>query len=247
MGTAQQKTLFLTGSTGGLGSSIAELFARRGWNLCLFGRDSRKLAEASAKLSARYKDIAIKSYELDLGAPRLSQEAVSMALEENQSADALVHAGGVVGSKVEDVNLSNWHNIFSINVESPFFISRKFANFLISKNLQGSIVTISSSAAFYAGKPDYAASKLALVAITRSLAHEYAKSEIRVNCIAPGYVNTEALNWDEEKIRKKVANVPLGRLANPSEIASVCHFLCSEESSYITGAVIDVNGGLSYR
>lgn len=238
--------LYLVGATGNLGKSVSKLYASKGWNLCLFGRNKELLETLEIELRNEFR-INTKSYILELSDPNHSTDVLKMAVRDIGSANSFVYVAGKTGLPVNTLTHEDWRTTFSVNLDSPFFMAREFAKYLSEQNKDGSIVTVSSTAAFYGGKPDYSASKLALVSATRSLAKEYARNNIRINSVSPGYIESETSTWSPEKRAAKQNNVPLGRFAMTSEIASAIYFLTSGESSYITGAVLDVNGGLLFR
>lgn len=243
---SKDKWLYLVGATGNLGKALSQLYASREWNICLLGRNEELLRDLEISLHNEF-GINTKSYSLELNNPESSADVLKTAMKDIGDADAFVYAAGKTGLPTDSLTYQDWRSSFSINLDSPFFMAREFARCLSWLNKSGSVVTISSSAAFYAGKADYSASKLALVSITRSLAKEYAQNNIRVNSVAPGYIESEIITWSQEKRAQKQRNVPLFRFAKTLEVASTVYFLTSEESSYITGAVIDVNGGLLFR
>jgi len=149
---------------------------------------------------------------------------------------------------IKEMNLSDWEEVMRVNVIGAFIWARAFIEFCKTRAMAGSIVNISSQAAFtggYGGVIPYASSKGALNAMTKGLAREFATDNIRVNCVAPGFIETGAMRGklDEGQLEKFFSRVPMRRFGTVSEVAQIVAFLLSDASSYITGATIDVTGG----
>ena len=160
-------------------------------------------------------------------------------------------SGAAIFNRFESLNemtAEKWLEIFRVNVIAPFLWARSYAAWCEQNSCSGSIVNIASQAAFtggYGGVIPYAASKGALISATKGLARELAAKNIRVNSIAPGFIETEAMNGnlDPEKLKTFYSRVPMGRFGTVEEVADVVIFLLSNASSYITGSTIDITGG----
>lgn len=245
MSTFKDKAILVTGSTRGIGRAVAAMLASSGAIVGVHGRDHAKVETARAELAAGTgaRIIAVPG---DLSDPAVAAIVVSTFAREAGRLDGLVNnAGGGKAVAFRGMKLQEWRTTFSINLEAAMMASKE-AYEIMRKQGGGAIVNVASLAAHGPGKwmgADYAASKAGLVSMTKSLAFEAARFGIRVNAVSPGMVATDmtAALTDE---MKRGLGIPLGRLADPREVASAVLFLLSEESSYITGEVLHVNGGL---
>jgi 3-oxoacyl-[acyl-carrier protein] reductase len=216
-----KKKAFVTGASKGIGAAIVALFERQGYTV-----------------------IAPLHRELDLASPASVDSYLSRMPQE---ADILVNNAGVNRiNLIDDVIDKDIDEIMTVNLVSPMRIIRAMALSMIQRKY-GRIVNISSILSFVSrpGRSVYSSAKAGLNALTRSLALELGRDGILVNAVAPGYVNTELTksNNSVEEIRRIVARIPLGRLAEPEEIAKLIAFLCSDDNSYITGQTILIDGG----
>jgi 3-oxoacyl-[acyl-carrier protein] reductase len=233
------KGVFLvTGSTRGIGRAIAERLLDEGATVAVHGRDPAKAAE---ELGGRAIPVAA-----DLTDPERARELVREAASIEDRLDGLVNnAGGGEAKAFRAVTLPGWRETHRINLEAAMIAAQE-SYLVMRKQRSGSIVNIASIAAHGAGGwmgADYAASKAGLVSLTKSLAREAARFGIRCNAVSPGFVETDMTAKLPEANREKL-NIPLGRLASPQDIAGVVLFLLSDLSSYITGQVLHVDGGL---
>ncbi|MDC0108516.1 SDR family oxidoreductase [Paracoccaceae bacterium] len=236
-----QRTLLLTGASRGIGHATVKRFSSEGWRVLTC---SRKPFDERCPWSGGEEN----HIQVDLSDPNSTINAIPIIKEKvNGRLDALVNNAGISpkGPTNERLNsietdLKTWGHVFHVN----FFSSVVLVNGLIDelKEAKGSIVNVTSIAGSrvhpFAGAP-YATSKAALAALTREMAYDLGPLGIRVNAIAPGEVETSILSPGTEKI---VDALPLQRLGQPSEVASVIFFLCSGQSSYISGTEVQVNG-----
>ena len=240
------KTAIVTGGASGIGFAIASKLVAQNVRTIIVGRSIDKLTAASAKLGPLS---FVKQCDLtNIGAiPAM----VNHVAEEFGSIDILVNNAGV-NLKKDFITITDQEflNVIQTNVTGVFVISREVAKVMMKQN-NGAIINISSMAAKY-GIPKvaaYAASKTAIEGMTRVMAVELAPHGIRVNCIAPGFILTNmsslALNGDVERKQRVLSRTPMGRLGNPEEIAETAFYLSSEQASFITGAVLTVDGGNS--
>jgi 3-oxoacyl-[acyl-carrier protein] reductase len=240
----KDKKILVTGSTRGIGLAIAETLAEQGAVVGIHGRDEGRTAEVAGTLTA--KGFSVLPVAADLGNPEEAVGLIKRFVEQAGSLDGLVNnAGGGKAVAFRGMKLEDWRNTFSANLEAAMLASRE-AYVLMRKRKQGCIVNVASIAAHGPGKwmgADYAASKAGLVSLTKTLAFEAGRLGIRVNAVSPGMVTTDMTASLSDEMKQGLG-IPLGRLAKPEEIASVVCFLLSSDSSYITGQVLHVNGGL---
>ncbi len=237
------KNVLITGATGGIGSSILELFYKNGYNICVTGTNKEKLGV----IKRRYKG-KVKCISCDLNDALQIEKLVEQSDEYYGATEILINNAGITKDnlflRMKD---EEWEDVININLNSNFKLTKKILKGMVKKRW-GRIINISSDAAKIGnpGQSNYVASKSAIEGFTRTLANEVASRGITVNCISPGFVDTEILKTiDDEVLQNMIRRIPIGRMGRIDEIASAVYFLSSEESSYITGQVLHVNGGLT--
>jgi len=189
------------------------------------------------------------SLQADLTDREAVRTLLPRAIEAFGQLDILVNNAAIwPTSWVKDMEEDHWRRTIDVTLTAPVIFCRDMVNHLLQRGVGGKILNITSQAAFHgstSGHADYAASKAGLVTFTRSLAREVARHGINVNTMAPGIVETDLIKPALEKNRQRYLDrIPLGRIATPEEVAAVAVFLVSEPASYITGATIDVSGGM---
>jgi len=236
-----QKTLLLTGASRGIGHATVRRFNSEGWRVITCSR-------APFPAECPWGGGQENHVQLDLSDPAETINAVGVLQEMlGGRLDALVNNAGVSpkgpdGERLNTLNtdLMDWGKVFHVNFFAPVVLARGLKDELAAA--KGSVVNVTSIAGArvhpFAGAA-YATSKAALAALTREMAHDFGPLGVRVNAIAPGEVETSILSPGTDKI---VENLPLKRLGQPEEVAAAIYFLCSEDSSYISGAEIEVNG-----
>jgi 3-oxoacyl-[acyl-carrier protein] reductase len=244
MNDLSDKKILVTGSTRGIGLAVAAALAEQGAVVGIHGRDIAKAQAAADSLQGSTgRLIALAA---DFSDPAEASAVVKRFVEAAGGLDGLVNnAGGGKAAAFRGMKLDSWRATFRSNLEAAMEACRE-AYVIMRGGRCGSIVNMASISAHGPGKwmgADYAASKAGLVSMTKSLAFEAARLGIRVNAVSPGIVETDMTAALSEEMKKGL-NIPLGRTARPEEIASVVRFLLSDESSYITGQVLHVNGGL---
>lgn len=241
-----KKIAIVTGGASGIGFAIAQKFVKNNITTIIIGRNQEKLNAAKEKLGALCEAIAF-----DLNHLSEIPDLIKKLEKKYSGIDILVNNAGINLKKgFTEVTDEDFQKIMLTNVESIFTISREVVKFMI-KNKSGSIINISSMASQY-GLPKviaYSASKGAIESMTRAMAVELSPKGIRINCIAPGFIATDmsakALNNDKERKGRVLSRTPMGFLGAPSTIGDAALFLAGEESAYITGVVLPVDGGNS--
>ncbi|MCP4313570.1 MAG: glucose 1-dehydrogenase [Bacteroidetes bacterium] len=248
----KDKVVLVSGGSRGVGKAICFALADEGAHVAVNYLSGRKEAEAVVKdILEKYntKAIAIKADMAD------EQEVVGMITsveKELGEIDVLVNnAAYCPGGPISSYSVEEWERTFGVNVTGVFVASREVVKLWHNNGKRGNIVNIVSQAAFRgstSGHLPYDSSKGAVVSFTIGLAREVAKEGIRVNGVAPGLVRTELMAEALEKREEQyLSRIPLNRIAEPKEIASVVVFLASDAASYITGATIDASGGMIMR
>ncbi|HNR06181.1 MAG TPA: SDR family oxidoreductase [Saprospiraceae bacterium] len=240
----EKKVALITGGGSGIGFGIAEKFIEKGMQTLLVARDEEKLKAACAQLGAscHYKTC-------DLADLKTIPALIQNILSEYGRIDVLVNNAGINMKKdFTEVTDEDFQKIITVNLCSVFSISREVVKDMIRLK-SGSIINISSMAAQY-GLPRviaYSASKSAIEGMTRAMASELSPHGIRINCIAPGFIETamtaKALNDDPPRKAKALGRTPMGKMGKPADIGAAAAFFASDESAYITGTVLCVDGG----
>lgn len=241
------KSALITGASRGIGKAIAEGLAEAGAEVTITARNMNALQETLRKIAwSGGKGYAIAG---DLLKEEDIKRIVDFALEKMGKIDILVNAAGAIHrERAETYPIEKWDEIVNLNLRSLFIITQLVAKSMIERKIQGSIINIASLMSFAAGIHicAYAASKGGVAQLTKELASEWGKYGIRVNAIAPGYIETElteALRKDPERNERIISRIALGRWGKPEDLKGIAVFLASEASSYATGSIFLINGG----
>ncbi len=240
------KNCIVTGGSKGIGRAIVELFAREGARVYYF---SRSEADDPAGLSAAASagGGSVKWMAVDVTDEAKVNEAVEAVVAEAGSVDALVNNAGITrDGLVFRMSLEDWDAVLRANLTSAFLVSRAVARHMI-KRRAGSIVSMSSVVGIMGngGQTNYSASKAGIIGFTKSLAREVGSRGVRVNAIAPGFIETAMTEKIPAEAKEKMkAGIPLGRTGKAEDVAAAALFLCSDLSSYVTGEVLKVDGGM---
>ena len=236
------KNIIVTGASGGIGNSIIEKLNYAGANILASGTRVEKLNE----LKNNFENIKILKF--DISQSDKIEEFVENATKElGGNLDCIVNNAGLTQDNLAiRMSLDEWKRVIDINLTSTFLLS-KFAIKKMLKNKSGKIVNITSVVGHTGnlGQANYTASKAGIVAMSKSLAIEYAKKNINVNCISPGFIKTAMTDKLDQKFKELIiSKIPSARLGEPTDIANAVLFLASDQSNYINGETIHINGGM---
>jgi len=242
MNNLRNKNIIVTGASGGIGNAIVEKFYENSANILATGTKIEKLEE----LKKKFNNIKIQKF--DISQHEKIEEFINNATKQlGGSLDCIVNNAGITRDNLTiRMSLEEWMKVIDINLTSTFLMS-KYSIKKMLKNKSGKIINITSVVGHTgnAGQANYAASKAGIVAMSKSLAIEYAKKNINVNCISPGFISTAMTDKLDEKFKEAiVAKIPSNKLGKPEDIANAAIFLSSDQSDYINGETIHVNGGM---
>ena len=244
MANMEGQVALVTGGTRGIGLAISNRLAARGVRIAVgYSRD----AEAAKRFLAAHGETGGSIHQGNIGSHEDCERVISEVLEQHGHLDILVNNAGITVDKtVRKMTADEWDRVIQVNLSGAFYLSRAVLQHMIDRGY-GRIVNISSVIGEMGnvGQANYAAAKSGLFGLTKTLALETAKRGITVNCVTPGFVATEMVAaMPPEALERVVAQIPVGRLAQPDEIARVVEFLADPDSSYVAGEVYGINGGL---
>lgn len=243
----KDKVAIVTGASTGLGQGMAIGLAEAGAKVV--GIDYVEMTETGNIIKDSGRDFFGIIADLISIKPEGLEEIVNQALSKFGHVDILVNNAGIIRREdAIDFSEKNWDDVMNINIKTVFFFSQAVAKAFVKQGNGGKIINIASMLSFQGGirVPSYTASKSAVKGVTMLLANEWAKYDINVNAIAPGYMatnNTEALRKDPERSKEILDRIPSGRWGLPSDLAGAAVFLASDNSNYINGYTIAVDGG----
>ena len=242
MSSLENKNIIVTGASGGIGNAIIKKLSEAGANILASGTRIEKLEELKKNFEG------IKILKFDISQSDKIEEFIENATGElGGSLDGIINNAGITQDNLAiRMSLDEWQKVININLTSTFLMS-KFAIKKMLKNKSGKIVNITSVVGHTGnlGQANYTASKAGIVAMSKSLATEYAKKNININCISPGFIKTAMTDKIDEKFKEViVSKIPSARLGEPDDVANAVLFLSSEQSNYINGETLHVNGGM---
>ena len=247
MALLENKKALVTGSSRGIGRAIVEKYLNEGaevWGLC------SKPSAAKAELEALAESKGTKFHEIcaNVGDAAQLTEVITAAVTEAGSFDILVNNAGITRDGLSfRMKMEDWQDVLNVNLTGSFVITQIISNAMLRAKRGGSIINMSSIVGVHGqgGQVNYAASKGGLIAYSKSLAKEVGSRGIRVNCIAPGFIETDMTAvLKEDLVKSMIDSVPLKRGGKPEDIANAALFLGSDMSTYVTGQVLGVDGGM---
>jgi len=242
MNDLKDKNIIVTGASGGIGNAIIKKLSEAGANLLASGTRIEKLKE----LKNNFKNIKILKF--DISQSSKIEEFIENATNElGEKLDCIVNNAGITQDNLAiRMSLDEWQKVIDINLTSTFLMS-KFAIKKMLKNKSGKIVNITSLVSHTGnlGQANYSASKAGIIAMSKTLAIEYAKKNININCISPGFIKTEMTDKIQDNFKDVImSKIPSARFGEPDDIANAVLFLSSNQSNYINGETLHVNGGM---
>jgi len=242
MSNLEKKNIIVTGASGGIGNAIIKKLSKAGANILASGTRIEKLEE----LKKNFEDLKILKFDISQS-DKIEEFIENATGELGGSLDGMINNAGITQDNLAiRMSLDEWQKVIDINLTSTFLMS-KFAIKKMLKNKSGKIVNITSVVGHTGnlGQANYTASKAGIVAMSKSLAIEYAKKNINVNCISPGFIQTAMTDKIDEKFKEIIiSKIPSARLGQPEDIANAVLFLSSDQSDYINGETLHVNGGM---
>jgi 3-oxoacyl-[acyl-carrier protein] reductase len=237
----QKRTALVTGASRGIGHACARALAAAGHSVVLAARNREKLDAAAAEIREQGGDARV--VEIDLASP----ESIKSAFQQAGPIDILVNNAALTRDGLAmRMKLADWETVLHTNLTGAFVAIQQVLPSMM-KARWGRIVNISSVVGRTGnpGQSNYVASKAGLIGLTKSLAQEMASRNITVNAVAPGFIETDMTAVLSAEVKEKIlGGIPLKRLGQPDDIAAAVKYLCSEEAGYVTGHVLDVNGGM---
>ena len=248
MGLLDGKVALVTGGSRGIGKAIALKFASEGADVVFTYLSNKAAAEQTVQELGQFGH-RVKAYASDASSFESAHELVKQVIEDFSRIDILVNNAGITrDTLLMRMTEQQWDDVLNGNLKSAFNFTHAVVP-LMARQRAGSIISLSSvvGIAGNAGQANYAASKAGIIALSTSVAKEMGSRNVRCNCIAPGFIDTDMTSSLPEELRKEWAKtIPLRRCGTPEEVANVALFLASDLSSYVTGQVIHCCGGMSY-
>lgn len=241
------KVALVTGASRGIGRAIATTFAQHGANVAFTYNSSKQKADDLAD-SLLPLGVTVKAYQSDAGNLQQAEELIQAVLQDFGTIDVLVNNAGITkDGLLLRMNEEDWDAVINTNLKSVYNTCKHVA-YVMLKQKKGSIINLSSIVGMkgQGGQSNYAASKAGVIGFTKSLADELGGRNIRCNAIAPGFINTDMTEVMGEKAHEEfLKSIPMKRMGDPEEVAQAALFLASDLSSYVTGQVLSVCGGLN--
>ena len=242
----ERKTVLVTGASRGIGREVALKYAENGYDVVINYVSSKTDVKA---LENEFKEKGVDSLiiKADVSKQEEVQELVDKAIEKFGKIDVLVNNAGITKDNLlMRMSEEEFDKVIEINLKGTYLVTKAVTKYMMKKR-SGSIINLSSvvGVAGNAGQCNYSASKAGIIGFTKSIAKELASRNIRANAVAPGFIETDMTNVLSDTVKETIHNqIPLKRMGNAKEVAELIYFLGSEKSSYITGQVINIDGGM---
>lgn len=239
----RKRVAIVTGAAGGVGLRIAQLYAAAEYQTVLVDLDHERVSRAASEVSN-----SAKAYAADVADEAAVKGIVKTVAADYGSIDVLVNSAGITSlPSILDETSDEWKRVLDVNLYGTYFFLREVARVMVDTGSRGCIVNISSLAGRSGGiivSPGYSASKAGVIGLTKAAARQLAGYGVRVVCVAPGTLRTEMTeSWGEETLARLAGGIPLGRVGTADDVAEMVYFLASEKAGFVTGVVVDVNGG----
>ena len=245
MATMTGKVALVTGAARGIGQAIAKKLASEGCDMALCDLKAEWLAETVGLIEAMGRKV--KCFEVNVGNAEAVDAAVTGAVKEFGKIDILVNNAGITKDTLMiRMSEEDWDAVITVNLKGTFLFTKAVARPMM-KQRSGAIVNVASIIGLIgnAGQCNYAASKAGVIALTKSAAREVATRNVRVNAVAPGFIETKMTEALPQEVREKMLGaIPMGRFGQPEDVANVVLFLAGDMSSYMTGQVLPICGGM---
>lgn len=243
----KNKTIFITGGSRGIGKEVALKFAENGYNIVTNYVSDKTDVEG---LKKEFEEKGVKSLiiKADVTNSEEIENLVKKAIEEFEGIDVLVNNAGITKDNLlMRMSEEEFSKVIDVNLKGTYIVTKIVSKYMMKKR-QGSIINLSSVVGVVgnAGQCNYSASKAGIIGFTKSIAKEFASRNIRANAVAPGFIETDMTAVLGENVKENIYNqIPLKRMGKAKEVANLVYFLGTEESSYITGQVISIDGGMT--
>ena len=242
----ERKTVFVTGASRGIGKEVALKYAENGYDVIInYVSDKTDVEALEKEFKEKGADTLI--LKADVSNPEEVQKIVDKSIEKFEKIDVLVNNAGITRDNLlMRMSEEEFDKVLEINLKGTFLVTKAVTKYMMKKR-SGSIINLSSvvGVAGNAGQCNYSASKAGIIGFTKSIAKELASRNIRANAVAPGFIETDMTAVLSDSVKESIHNqIPLKRMGSSKEVAELIYFLGSEKSSYITGQVINVDGGM---
>ena len=237
----KNKKVLITGATGGIGNCLVEKFHKLGASILATGTNEKKLED----LNKKFSNIQVEKFKLD--EHDKIEEFIEKSDKKLEGLDILINNAGITSDNLSiRLTEQNWKKVLDINLTSTFLMCKYSIKKMLKKR-SGKIINITSIVGHTGnlGQANYAASKAGIIAFSKSLAIEYARKNININCVSPGFIKTEMTDKINEEFKKNLINkIPSGNLGTGEDVSNCVAFLASDMANYINGETIHVNGGM---
>ncbi|HEY4695967.1 MAG TPA: 3-oxoacyl-[acyl-carrier-protein] reductase [Candidatus Hydromicrobium sp.] len=243
----KDRVAIVTGGARGIGKKICQIFLEEGASVYIFDVNREEGNKTAGEFRSAYKGGRVIFFKVDITDEKSVEQAIEKIIRAESKIDILVNNAGITRDNlILRMSLEDWKKVIDINLTGAFICSKHTARYMI-KNRSGKIINISSIVGVHgnAGQSNYSSSKAGIIGLTKTLARELAGRNILVNAIAPGYIETEMTDMLSDRIKEKLMEqIPTGRLGSVDDVAKTALFLASDDSNYITGTVINLDGGM---